>query len=123
MHVSGWRVACLWRVAAHIMALHELGSNNPDGIELKKDIDPVSGHPRDGIPFHPYYTVKDTFGVAVFLIVFAVIVFFAPEMGNLPDRRLPPRMRIRSIGGFYRLRVAAQAPRLSNTAVTMLDRL
>ena len=82
LHVIALPMALLGLVAAHIMALHEVGSNNPDGIEIKKDIDPVSGHPRDGIPFHPYYTVKDTFGVAVFLIVFAVIVFFAPEMGG-----------------------------------------
>jgi len=51
-------------------------------VEIKDDIDPVSGHPRDGIPFHPYYTVKDTVGAAVFLIVFAAIVFFTPEMGG-----------------------------------------
>jgi ubiquinol-cytochrome c reductase cytochrome b subunit len=64
------------------MALHEVGSNNPDGVEIYDDIDPASGHPRDGIPFHPYYTVKDFMGVAVFLIVFSAIVFFTPEMGG-----------------------------------------
>jgi ubiquinol-cytochrome c reductase cytochrome b subunit len=64
------------------MALHEVGSNNPDGVEIYKDIDPASGHPRDGIPMHPYYTIKDIVGVAVFLIVFSVIVFFSPEMGG-----------------------------------------
>ena len=69
-------------VAAHLMALHEVGSNNPDGVEINKDIDPKSGHPLDGIPFHPYYTVKDIVGVAVFLIVFSAIVFFSPEMGG-----------------------------------------
>jgi len=82
MHVIAIPLALLGLVAAHIMALHEVGSGNPDGVEIKKDIDPVSGRPRDGIPFHPYYTVKDTFGVSVFLLVFSVIVFFAPEMGG-----------------------------------------
>ena len=62
-------------------ALHEVGSNNPDGIEIKKVKGP-DGLPLDGIPFHPYYTVKDTVGVGVFLIVFCLIVFFAPEMGG-----------------------------------------
>jgi ubiquinol-cytochrome c reductase cytochrome b subunit len=70
-------------VAAHIMALHEVGSNNPDGVEIKNQIDPKTGHPRDGIPFHPYYTIgKDLFGVMVFLVVFAIILFFMPEMGG-----------------------------------------
>jgi ubiquinol-cytochrome c reductase cytochrome b subunit len=69
-------------VAAHLLALHEVGSNNPDGIEIKKNKDPRTGIPLDGIPFHPYYTVKDIFGVSVFLLVFAVIVFFAPEFGG-----------------------------------------
>src|SRR3954463_13788088 len=82
LHVIALPLVLLGLVAAHIMALHEVGSNNPDGVEIKKDIDPVSGHPRDGIPFHPYYSVKDTVGVAVFLIVFASIIFFAPEMGG-----------------------------------------
>jgi ubiquinol-cytochrome c reductase cytochrome b subunit len=68
----------------HILALHDehVGSNNPDGIEIKKNKDPATGIPRDGIPFHPYYTVKDIFGAMVFLLVFSVIVFFAPEMGG-----------------------------------------
>jgi len=81
-HVIAVPLVLLGLVAAHIIALHEVGSNNPDGVEIKKDIDPVSGHPRDGIPFHPYHTVKDTFGVAVFLIVFSIIVFFSPEVGG-----------------------------------------
>src|SRR3990170_3764721 len=67
-------------VAAHLLALHEVGSNSPDGIEIKKNKDPKSGIPLDGIPFHPYYTVKDIFGVVVFLMVFSIIVSFAPEM-------------------------------------------
>ncbi|OGA19994.1 MAG: cytochrome B [Betaproteobacteria bacterium RIFCSPLOWO2_12_FULL_63_13] len=69
-------------VAAHLLALHEVGSNNPDGIEIKDNKDPKTGIPLDGIPFHPYYTVKDVFGVAVFMFVFAIIVFFAPELGG-----------------------------------------
>jgi len=63
----------------HIIALHEVGSNNPDGIDIKKHKGP-DGIPLDGIPFHPYYTVKDIFGTGVFLILFAIIIFFAPEM-------------------------------------------
>lgn len=68
-------------VAAHVLALHEVGSNNPDGIEIKKKKD-VKGIPLDGIPFHPYYTVKDLVGVVVFLIVFSAIIFFMPELGG-----------------------------------------
>jgi ubiquinol-cytochrome c reductase cytochrome b subunit len=81
-HVIAVPLALLGLVAAHLVALHETGSNNPDGIEIKKNKDPATGIPRDGIPFHPYYTVKDMFGVAVFLMVFTAIVFFAPEMGG-----------------------------------------
>jgi ubiquinol-cytochrome c reductase cytochrome b subunit len=68
-------------VAAHIIALHEVGSNNPDGIDIKNNLDP-SGKPVDGIPFHPYYSVHDIMGLGVFLMIFAAIVFFAPEMGG-----------------------------------------
>ena len=82
LHVAALPMVLLGLVAAHIMALHEVGSNNPDGIEIKKDIDPATGHPRDGIAFHPYYTVKDTVGVAVFLVVFSAVIFFSPEMGG-----------------------------------------
>ncbi len=81
-HVIAIPLALLGLVAAHIMALHEVGSNNPDGVEIKKVKDPKTGHPVDGIPFHPYYTVKDTLGVVVFAIVFCVIMFFMPEMGG-----------------------------------------
>ena len=81
-HVIALPLVLCGLVAAHVLALHEVGSNNPDGIEIKKKKDPKSGIPLDGIPFHPYYTVKDIFGVAVFLFVFAIIVFFAPEMGG-----------------------------------------
>jgi ubiquinol-cytochrome c reductase cytochrome b subunit len=81
-HVIAIPLVLLALVVAHIMALHEVGSNNPDGVEIKKYIDPQTGHPRDGIPFHPYYTVKDTFGVMVFLVLFCVIMFFMPEVGG-----------------------------------------
>ena len=81
-HVIAIPLVLLALVAAHILALHEVGSNNPDGIEIKKKKDPVTHIPLDGIPFHPYYTVKDTFGVMVFLLVFSIIVFFGPEMGG-----------------------------------------
>jgi ubiquinol-cytochrome c reductase cytochrome b subunit len=81
-HVIALPLVILGLVAAHILALHEVGSNNPDGVEIKKNKDPKTGVPLDGIPFHPYYTVKDTFGVMVFLFVFSVILFFMPEMGG-----------------------------------------
>ena len=68
-------------VYLHIVALHKVGSNNPDGIEIKKNKGP-DGHPIDGIPFHPYYTVKDIVGATVFLIFFAAVIFFAPEFGG-----------------------------------------
>jgi len=68
-------------VYLHIVALHKTGSNNPDGVEIKKQIDD-KGVPLDGIPFHPYYTVKDIFGAAVFMAIFLAIVFFAPELSG-----------------------------------------
>jgi ubiquinol-cytochrome c reductase cytochrome b subunit len=80
-HVIALPLVLLGLVAAHLVALHEVGSNNPDGIEIKK-LKGEDGHPLDGIPFHPYYTVKDILGTVVFLMVFAAIVFFAPEMGG-----------------------------------------
>lgn len=82
LHVVAMPLILLLLVVAHILALHEVGSNNPDGVEIKKNKD-ERGIPRDGIPFHPYYSVKDTVGVVVFLIVFALIVFYAPTMGGL----------------------------------------
>jgi len=80
-HVIALPLVLLGLVVAHLVALHEVGSNNPDGVEIKK-LKGADGHPLDGIPFHPYYTVKDILGTVVFLIVFAAIVFFAPEMGG-----------------------------------------
>lgn len=81
MHVVLVPLALLGLVVFHILALHEVGSNNPDGIEIKKHKD-AAGKPLDGISFHPYYTVKDLVGVAVFLVIFAAVVFFFPEMGG-----------------------------------------
>ena len=81
-HVIAIPMVLLGLVAAHIIALHEVGSNNPDGIDIKKKKDPKTGIPLDGIAFHPYYTVKDIVGVVVFLMVFSTIVFFLPEMGG-----------------------------------------
>jgi ubiquinol-cytochrome c reductase cytochrome b subunit len=82
LHVIAVPIVLLGLVFVHIIALHEVGSNNPDGIEIKKIKDKATGIPLDGIPFHPYYTVKDIVGVAVFLIVFSFVVFFAPEMNG-----------------------------------------
>jgi ubiquinol-cytochrome c reductase cytochrome b subunit len=81
-HVIALPIVLLGLVAAHIIALHEVGSNNPDGVEIKKNKD-ASGKPIDGIPFHPYYSVKDIVGVVVFLFVFALVLFYIPEFGGL----------------------------------------
>jgi ubiquinol-cytochrome c reductase cytochrome b subunit len=80
-HVIAIPIVLLGLVGAHLLALHEVGSNNPDGIEIKKHKD-AAGHPLDGIPFHPYYTVKDTLGTVVFLAVFSAVLFFMPEFGG-----------------------------------------
>ena len=80
-HVIAVPLVLLGLVVAHIVALHEVGSNNPDGIEIKEKKDKY-GRPLDGIPFHPYYSVHDIVGVVGFLIVFMAILFFAPEMGG-----------------------------------------
>ena len=90
-HVIAIPLVLLGLVAAHLVALHEVGSNNPDGIEIKDKKD-ANGKPLDGIPFHPYYTLKDMVGVIVFLAVFSIIVFFAPTMGGyfLEDNNFLP---------------------------------
>ncbi|MGB9990193.1 cytochrome b [Massilia sp. SM-13] len=80
-HVIAIPLVLLGLVAAHLIALHEVGSSNPDGIEVKENLGP-DGHPVDSIPSHPYYTVHDLFGVSVFLLIFSCVVFFAPEMGG-----------------------------------------
>lgn len=80
-HVIAIPLVLLGLVVAHLIALHEVGSNNPDGIEVKENLGP-DGHPLDSIPSHPYYSVHDVFGVTIFLIIFSAVVFFAPEMGG-----------------------------------------
>jgi ubiquinol-cytochrome c reductase cytochrome b subunit len=79
LHVVALPFVLVGLVVAHLLALHEVGSNNPDGIEIKKKKDPVTHIPLDGVAFHPYYTVKDLFGVAVFLVIFFGVIFFAPD--------------------------------------------
>ena len=80
-HVIAVPLVLLGLVAAHIIALHEVGSNNPDGVEIKAKKD-AKGIPLDGIPFHPYYTVHDIYVVCVFLMIFSAVLFFAPEGGG-----------------------------------------
>jgi ubiquinol-cytochrome c reductase cytochrome b subunit len=80
-HVIAIPLVLLGLVAAHLIALHEVGSSNPDGVEVKDNLGP-DGHPVDSIPSHPYYTVHDLFGASVFLLIFSAVVFFAPEMGG-----------------------------------------
>jgi ubiquinol-cytochrome c reductase cytochrome b subunit len=81
LHVIAVPLVLVALVVMHILALHEVGSNNPDGVEIKKNKD-ENGIPRDGIPFHPYYTVKDIVGVVVFLMFFSFVIFFIPEGGG-----------------------------------------
>jgi ubiquinol-cytochrome c reductase cytochrome b subunit len=80
-HVIAVPLALVGLVVVHIMALHTVGSNNPDGIEIKEHKGP-DGHPIDGVAFHPYHTSKDLVIVVIFLIAFAAVVFFAPDMGG-----------------------------------------
>ncbi|MDM0088433.1 MULTISPECIES: cytochrome bc complex cytochrome b subunit [unclassified Variovorax] len=80
-HVIAVPLVLLGLVVAHLIALHEVGSNNPDGIEIKANLGP-DGHPVDGIPSHPYYSVHDIFGVVIFLTIFSAVIFFAPEAGG-----------------------------------------
>ena len=91
-HVIALPLVLVILVFLHIVALHEVGSNNPDGIEIKERKDPATGIPLDGIPFHPYYTVKDIVGVVGFLAVYFGIIFFSPEMGGyfLEDNNFIP---------------------------------
>lgn len=91
LHVIAVPLIIIGLVFVHLVALHHVGSNNPDGIDIKQKKNKL-GIPLDGIPFQPYYTVKDLMGAAVFLIVFAAIVFFAPSMGGYflePDNFIP----------------------------------
>ncbi|MDQ2641437.1 MAG: cytochrome bc complex cytochrome b subunit [Pseudomonadota bacterium] len=82
LHVVAVPLVLLLLVTLHLVALRHNGSNNPDGIEIKEKKD-ANGKPLDGIPFHPYYTVKDLVGVGVFLTLFAVVMFFVPTFGGL----------------------------------------
>ncbi len=80
-HVIAIPLVLLGLVVAHLIALHEVGSNNPDGIDVKETLGP-DGHPLDAIPSHPYYSVHDLYGVTIFLTIFSAVIFFAPEMGG-----------------------------------------
>jgi len=82
LHVVAMPMVILLLVVLHLGALHEVGSNNPDGVDIKKVKD-ERGIPADGIPFHPYYTVKDMFGASFFLVIVAFILFYAPTFGDL----------------------------------------
>lgn len=81
LHVIALPLVLLLLVVLHLAALHEVGSNNPDGVEIKRHKG-ADGKPLDGIPFHPYYTVKDLFGIGIFLIICAFIIFFEPTVGG-----------------------------------------
>ncbi|CAC9429202.1 Ubiquinol--cytochrome c reductase, cytochrome B subunit (EC [uncultured Gammaproteobacteria bacterium] len=81
LHVIALPLILVILVFLHIVALHTVGSNNPDGVEIKENKD-KNGIPKDGIPFHPYYSVKDIVGVVVFLMIFSAVVFFAPAMNG-----------------------------------------
>ena len=83
LHVIAVPFVLAGLIYLHLMALHEVGSNNPDGVDIKKVKDKATGIPLDGIAFHPYYTVKDIFGTAFFLVIFAFIIFFEPTAGGL----------------------------------------
>ncbi len=81
LHVIALPFVLVFLVIAHILALHEVGSNNPDGVEIKKTKD-ANGIPLDGIPFHPYYSVKDVMGIVVFFFFFSVVLFYMPDGGG-----------------------------------------
>lgn len=81
LHVVAVPLVLLALAVLHILALHEVGSNNPDGVEIKENLD-ANGKPVDGIPFHPYYTVHDTLGIGIFLFVFCAVLFFIPGGGG-----------------------------------------
>lgn len=90
LHVIAIPLLLVILIFVHLVALHHVGSNNPDGIDIKAKKD-KNGVPLDGIPFHPYYTVKDLVGVVVFLLVFCYILFFAPTVGGIfiePDNNI-----------------------------------
>jgi ubiquinol-cytochrome c reductase cytochrome b subunit len=82
LHVVALPFVIALLILLHLVALRQVGSNNPDGIEIKENLG-ADGKPKDGIPFHPYYTVKDIVGVGLFLTLFAIVVFFIPTFGGL----------------------------------------
>jgi len=82
LHVVALPFVIALLIALHLVALRQTGSNNPDGIEIKENLG-ADGKPKDGIPFHPYYTLKDIVGVGLFLTAFAIVVFFVPTFGGL----------------------------------------
>ena len=82
LHVIAVPLVLLGLVVAHIIALHEVGSNNPDGVEIKQGPKDANGNPLDGVPFHPYYSVHDLLGVGGFLFCFTAVIFFMPEFGG-----------------------------------------
>ncbi len=82
LHVAAVPLALLLLVMLHLVALHRTGSGNPDGIEIKERVG-ADGRPLDGVPFHPYYTVKDVFGIGVMLVLIAIVVFFVPTFWGL----------------------------------------
>lgn len=81
LHVIALPLALIGLVFVHIVALHEVGSNNPDGVEIKEHKGP-DGIPLDGVAFHPYHTSKDLVAIIIFLMIFSAVIFFAPEMGG-----------------------------------------
>ena len=82
LHVAAIPLVIVLLVVLHIVAVHHVGSNNPDGIDIPKHKDAKGRPPQDGVPFHPYYTIKDLMGFMVFLLVFAIVLFFMPEGGG-----------------------------------------
>jgi len=116
LHVVAVPLALLALVVAHIFALHDVGSNNPDGVEIKDHTD-ANGRPLDGIPFHPYYTVHDLYGLGFFFLAYCAVLFFAPEMGGVfleaTTSVRPTRSRRRSTSrrcGISRLTTRSCAP-------------
>ncbi len=82
LHVIAIPLGLVFLVVLHVVALHHVGSNNPDGVDINENVG-ATGKPLDGIPFHPYYTVKDVMSVGVFLVLFSIVLFFAPSLGGL----------------------------------------
>jgi ubiquinol-cytochrome c reductase cytochrome b subunit len=114
LHVIALPLALVGLVFVHIVALHEVGSNNPDGIEIKEHKGP-DGVPLDGVAFHPYHTSKDLVAILVFLMIFSAVVFFAPEMGGyfLEHANFEPA-NLRARSGTSRLSTRFSGPSLTS---------